>query len=271
MIRHSVRWPPLALLAGVFGLLASFALGAGSARLPAGSFFAGSSSSPSASTDLQGYFRFDGLHRSSHLLRLDAQTLPPEVHPFRSSIAMTLSPGVTQALPVAPGLVLRASYHDDGNTLDGAVFFDRDGDGRQGPGEPGLPDVRIIDPDLYQYFVPFNDNELYTSFADVLGPSCLNQTASGPIVSTISLTASSATTVYYDQWEDGYDADPTVPGPTTQVVTLVAGQPQLWPDNVSIPRSPGVLKRDGRDRITIVGQPASMVRAACSCGSFSPP
>lgn len=74
--------------------------------------------------------------------------------------------------------------------------------------------------------------------------------------------SSIGTVIYYDQWEDGYDVDPTVPGPTTQTYTANAGQVTLWQNNINIPRSAAVLRYDGRDRITIVGQPASAVRAA---------
>lgn len=264
MVRQNVRKPLLVPLIGLLAMLTMFVMGAGSLRSPIASLVPQPSGNPSAITDPQGHFRFAGLHSSSHLLRVDLETLPPDIHPFPSPVTLTLSPGIAQALAVAPGVTLRATYHDDGTSIDGVVFLDRDGDHQQAPDEPGLSGVRVIDPDLYQYFVPFDDNNLYTSFADVLGQSCLNDSnVSNVIASTISMTASSAgTTIYYDQWEDGYDADPTTPGPTTGVYTLNAGQVQTWQDNLNIPRSAATLRRDGRDRITIVGQPAQAVRAA---------
>lgn len=264
MIRNTVRRPSLVLLAGLFGLFTSFVLSMGLTHVPAISLGTRTGSGPSMLTDSRGHFYFSGLHTSSHVLRLDMQTLPADVHPTRAEVAMTLSPGVTQALSVAPGVLLQATYSDDGTSINGALFFDRDGDQRQGVGEPGLTDVRVIDPDIYQYFVPFNDDHLYQSFADVLGASCLNDpNVSTRIASTISMTPSSiGTQIYYDQWEDGYDVDPLVPGPTTQTYIANAGQVTLWQDNINIPRSAAVLRHDGRDRITIVGQPASAVRAA---------
>jgi uncharacterized repeat protein (TIGR01451 family) len=265
MVHHSVRRPSLIMLFGMVGVLAAFALGMRSALPPVALTRSAPSDGPSTITDAQGRFRFEGLNHSSHLLRVDVRTLPAEVRPAHSAPVLTLSPGVTQVREVAPGVVLRATYHDTGSVLDGVVFRDRDGDGLQGPDEPGLPGVQVIDPDFYQYFVPFNDNNLYQSFADVLGPACLNDpNVSTTIASTIAMTPSSnGTTIYYDHWEDGYDPDPTTPGPTTLVLpNLAAGQVQTWQNNLPIPRTAANLLFDGRDRITIVGQPAQAVRAA---------
>src|SRR5262245_36318195 len=271
MIRHHVRWPALALGAGLILTLA-IAWGGAAPAVPKPS--APGAEGPSAITDAQGRFRFDGLHSSSHILRLDPQSLTGfELSPDRMSL--TLSPGVTRSVAVAPGLALRAAYHDDGAVLDGVLFRDHNGDGLQSANEPGLAGARVIDPDVYQYFVPFNDfstatqpADLFQSFRDVLGPGCLNDpSTSTTIVETISLTASSnGTTVFYDHWEDGYDADPIAPAPgsSTEVTpNLPAGQgPPLWRNNIPVPRPAGTLLRDGRDRITIIGQPVSMVRAS---------
>jgi uncharacterized repeat protein (TIGR01451 family) len=224
---------------------------------------------PSVLTDAQGRFRFDGLRSSSHILRLDPRSLPDfELSPERS--ILTLSPGATRSLAVAPGLALRATYHGDGAVLDGVLFRDHDGDGLQSAGELGLAGARVIDPDIYQYFVPFNDNNLYTSFSDVLVPTgCLVPPPPDPtssiIDSTISLTGSSAgTQVFYDHWEDGYDADPIVPAPgsSTVLLTVNAGIVQTWRNNIPIPRAQASLLFDGRDRITVIGQPVAAVRAA---------
>jgi uncharacterized repeat protein (TIGR01451 family) len=262
MIRHYVRWPALTLVAGL--ILTLVMAWGGSAPLAA-TPPAQNADGPSVLTDALGRFRFDGLHSASHLLRIDPQTLPAGVRPAAADLTLTLSPGVTRSLAVAPGLVLRATYHDGGALLDGVLFHDQNGDGLQSAGELGLAGARVIDPDIYQYFVPFNDNNLDTSFTDVLGPNCLNDL--GPIArtiaSTISLTASSiGTQVFYDHWEDGYDADPIVPGPTTEQLTLNAGAYRIWPDNVALPRGNTPLLHDGRDRITIIGQPAAAMRAA---------
>src|SRR5262249_26807042 len=148
---------------------------------------------PSVLTDTEGHFRFEGLHSASHILRVDPRTLPTGLAPDAAHLTMTLSPGVTRALAIAPGLALRATYHDDGTLLDGVLFHDRDGDGLQEAGESGLAGARLIDPDVYQYFVPFDDfqtpthpADLYQSMRDVLGPGCLNDpSTSTTIVSTI--------------------------------------------------------------------------------------
>jgi uncharacterized repeat protein (TIGR01451 family) len=266
MPRHSVRWLALVVVSGLIVVLVS---GLSKAMLPGpNTTMPHGGQGPSALTDTDGRFRFEGLHSASHILRLDPRTLPAGPAPDAANLTMTLSPGVTRALAVAPGLALRATYHSDGTLLDGVLFHDRDGNGLQGAGENGLAGARLIDPDVYQYFVPFNDDALSQSFSDVLVPvGCLPggppDIPSTTLDSTISLTGSSnGTTIYYDQWEDGYDADPTVPGPTTLTLTVNAGGVQTWRNNIPIPRAPANLLYDGRDRITIIGQPASMVRAA---------
>jgi uncharacterized repeat protein (TIGR01451 family) len=146
--------------------------------------------------------------------------------------------------------------------LDGVLFRDHDGDGLQSAGELGVAGARVIDPGVFQYYVPFNDTNLQQSFADQLGAPCLNRAASTTIASTISLTGSAPNTaIYYDHWEDGYDANPTVPGATTQVLTINDGQVQTWQNNIPTPRNPATQLFDGRDRITVVGEPVAAVRA----------
>jgi uncharacterized repeat protein (TIGR01451 family) len=282
MIRHSMRWPALLLVAG---LIAALTLSLGnpalpqttptmappsdaptindatlSSSIPVASAVLGD---PSVLTDMQGRFRFDGLTHASHILRLDTHTLPAGFVPNAPQPSLTLSPGVTRSLAIAPGLTLRATYHDDGTLLDGAVFHDQNGDGLQAADELGVAGARVIDPGVFQYYVPFSDNDLQQSFADLTNAACLNRASSPAIASTISLTSSAdGTTVYYDQWEDGYDIDPTVPGPTSQTFTLNAGKVQTWQNNIPTPRAPANLLYDGRDRITVVGEPVSAVRAA---------
>src|SRR5258706_6332470 len=155
MLRHSVRWPVLAT-AAVLAIVLAVSLGG--AALP-GSIPATPqvSDGPSVFTDAQGRFRFEGLHSASHILRVDPRTLPSELPHDAAKLTMTLSPVVTRALAIAPGLTLRATYHDDGALLDGALFHDTNSDGFLSPGERGLAGARVIDPDVYQYFVPFDD------------------------------------------------------------------------------------------------------------------
>src|SRR5262245_41871003 len=202
MNRHHVRWPALVLGVGLILTLTMAWVRTTPSVVTIPS--AQNAQGPSMLTDAQGRFRFDGLHSASHILRLDPQSLPGfKLAPDR--LTLTLSPGVTRSMLVAPGLALRATYHDDGAVLDGVLFRDHNGDGLQSSDEFGLAGARVIDPDVYQYFVPFNDfptatqpADLYQSFRDVLGAGCLKDpSTSTTIVSTISLTASSnGTTVY---------------------------------------------------------------------------
>src|SRR5687767_5248966 len=152
MFRHSVRWLAPLVVASVVAL----GLGLRGATSPdTAPTTPQVSGEPSMLTVAQGQFRFEGLHSASHILRVDPQTLPPGLNPNPAGLAMTLSPGVTIPLAITPKLTLRATYHDDGAVLDGTLFHDHDGDGVQGTGELGLAGVRVIDPDVYQYFVPF--------------------------------------------------------------------------------------------------------------------
>src|SRR5204863_52987 len=116
-------------------------------------------------------------------------------------LAMTLSPGVTQSLLIAPGLALRATYHDDGLSLDGVLFHDRNGDGLQTPDELGLAGARVIDPDVYQYFVPFRNDNLIQSFNDEFDDVRASALAAydGTIVTVVTdtLNPGSSTTVYH--------------------------------------------------------------------------
>ncbi|HEX5690987.1 MAG TPA: hypothetical protein VFX76_13330, partial [Roseiflexaceae bacterium] len=73
--------------------------------------------------------------------------------------------------------------------------------------------------------------------------------------------SANGTQVFYDHWEDGYDADPIVAGATTEVFSLDAGQVRLLQNDIPIPRAPANRLYDGLDRITIVGQPIAVVRA----------
>ena len=262
-ICDSVRFGRLALLTTLAWLLAT----AASASVPAGQPRPARGEGPSAWTAEDGSFRFVGLHDSSHILRVDTATLPATSRVGSAQAAMTLSPGSAQALSLAPDLVMSARYQHAGTTIDGIVFRDWDGDQRQSPGEPGVASVRVIDPDIYQYFIPGDDNNTYQAFADQLAssgclPTPLPDPVSHTLVSIISLTGSAnGTQVFYDHWEDGYDTDPLAAGSTTEVFTLNAGQVRLLQNEIPIPRAPANLLYDGLDRITIIGQPIAVVRA----------
>jgi uncharacterized repeat protein (TIGR01451 family) len=128
-------------------------------------------------------------------------------------------------------------------------------------------------PNIHHYFVPFNDDNLQLLFAEIynlpgdggqclLGPLGFN--ASTDMRSFLSVTASSdASRVYYDHWEDGYDVDPVNPavGSTTELVVLDAGVTKTFNDLVATPRTTTNVQYDGRDRITVMGDPAAVIRA----------
>src|SRR5262245_44898855 len=99
MNRYHVRWPALAL--GVALILTLTMAWVRTTPRVAVTPPAQDTEGPSMLTDAQGRFRFDGLHNSSHILRLDPQSLPDfKLSPDRSTL--TLSPGVTRSVLVAP-------------------------------------------------------------------------------------------------------------------------------------------------------------------------
>jgi uncharacterized repeat protein (TIGR01451 family) len=121
---------------------------------------------------------------------------------------------------------------------------------------------------MHQYFVPFDDRDLrdLLDASDQCQPSpSTPPTAVGDfLASNLSITASSdETDVYYDHWEDGYDADPLNPGATTEFGTLAAGQVTFRTQDIDTSITPwgSVFHYDGRDRITIVGGDVAVVRS----------
>jgi uncharacterized repeat protein (TIGR01451 family) len=116
----------------------------------------------------------------------------------------------------------------------------------------------------HQYYVPFDDFDLWTLFNDKARCHPRGR-ANPPLHSAIFLIASSdRTRYYYDHWEDGYDADPLtpVPGGTTEAGELDAGTFVVFTDTIDPAQVPdtAVIFYDGRDRITIAGEEASVVR-----------
>ena len=227
---------------------------------------------PLAVTTANGDFLFTGLERGTHQLYLDPATLPADLRPpvGAPQVSLWINPGQSLVSdPIGAGVRFSASYDRAGTTIAGVVFLDQDGDGQHDPHEAGLPGVTVIDPTLHQYFVPFDDNDLQYLFAEIYNPftnggQCLNRPASASTTmpSFVSVTASDDdTTIYYDHWEDGYDLDPLTPGSTTEIFVINAGVTQTFNDIVATPRTSATFQYDGRDRISILGEPASVTRA----------
>jgi len=228
---------------------------------------------PETYTDGTGAYRFEGLPHGTHKVTLDPATLPPDLRPAEGEPVpiLWLTPGLELTSDLlSTGVRFTAAYDRESGTIAGLVFLDRDSGGWPDPGEPGLPGVRVIDPTVHQYFVPFNDADLWVLFNNkdtgLAAPYTCHPAGipvAGTLVSSIFLIASSdGTEFYYDHWEDGYDANPLMPGTTTEAGVLDAGAFQIFQSDIDPVQvgDPDVLFYDGRDRITIVGEEASVVR-----------
>ena len=229
---------------------------------------------PDTYTDGTGSYRFEGLPHGTHKVTLDPATLPPGLRPATGDPVPTLwiTPGMNlTSAPLSTGVCFTAVYDRVSGDISGVVFLDLDGNGQPDPGDPALPGVRVVDPTLHQYFVPFDDTHLWAMFEGKASCHRPGARACAPLVSNIFLTAGSDGTVYYyDHWEDGYDANPLNPDPasTTEAGTLGAGVTELFDSTIDPAQIGTRLYYDGRDRITIVGEAAQVVRLT-NASSFS--
>jgi uncharacterized repeat protein (TIGR01451 family) len=153
----------------------------------------------------------------------------------------------------------------ESDVITGSIFLDTDSDGLRKLDEMGLTGVEVIGPGVHQYFIPFRDGNLIQLFRKSNECQQSNGTVSNTLASHVSLTASSDDTIYfYDHYEDGYDTDPLTPGPTSETGVLNAGETRIFADNIDTTDldNPDSLYYGGRDRITIVGEEAAVMRAA---------
>lgn len=231
---------------------------------------------PETVTDADGLYNFSGLSKGTHKITLDPATLPLRFQPAveESSPVIWVNPGQEIVSdPLSTGVRFTAKYDGSNGNIEGVVFWDENGNGIQDVAEPGLADVRVIDPTIHQYFVPFNDRDLWNLFDDkdtgLPGTQQCYASAtavSGLLRSFIFVTSGSdGSVVYYDHWEDGYDTDPFVPAASTEVLILDAGTTQLFQTDIDeslVGPTPNPSYYDGRDRITVFGEAASVVRMA---------
>ena len=151
-------------------------------------------------TDPLGRYRFEGLPYGTHRVTIDAATLPPALRPGaeESVPVLWLVPGQTQtSAALSTGIRFTAAYDRESGAISGLVFSDQDGDGQPGPTDAGIPGVRVVDPTVHQYFVPFDDQDLWVLFQEKASCHGVDNLACGAMLSFLHLTASSDGTVYY--------------------------------------------------------------------------
>ena len=126
-----------------------------------------------------------------------------------------------------------------------------------------------------EYFIPGGEDQLWAIYEDLDNDPDLVE-ADGMHAVIAVTAAADDTTVYYDHWEDGYDAVPATPGPSTEVYVLDTGNVQEFESsNIPIPRgstlnacdNDGVAPAtdpcyDGRDRIYVAGGAVTVTRAS---------
>lgn len=222
-------------------------------------------------TDEEGYYRFENLSEASHMVWLDLATLPADLARSNSESGprLLLSPGQSAVSEAIAGLVrFSATYDRLAGTLDGRVFLDANLNGIYDPSETGLAGVTVIDPGVFIYFVPGDNQDLLDAYQAINDCSFGSNNPNQGLDSLISITASHNNTQwFYDHHEDGFDADPTAPGATTLSGSLPAGQSQIFETRQDLTATPthtpaSTYPYDGGDRIVIVGNPVAVVRTA---------
>ena len=104
------------------------------------------------------------------------------------------------------------------------------------------------------YFIPLDEAHIFALATGVNSNDLGDTTAPNPdtIHTVISIsTGASATTIFYDHWEDGYEVDLANPvQATTETLNLGAGTFTVLENDIFIsPRDPAVIRYDGRDRM----------------------
>ena len=141
---------------------------------------------------------------------------------------------------------------------------------------PTVLTAAALPPLKQTFFVPFPEADFQNSLKAI---GTTGSAVGNSIKSTISIVVPTAgTIIVYDQWEDGYEADPVNPvQASTQIWgdgNPAHGQPPGYPTNilpagaviklqnlVSLPRSATTLAYDGRDRI-MASSAIAVTRAA---------
>ena len=124
-----------------------------------------------------------------------------------------------------------------------------------------------------EYYVLGNEEHTWRAFLDIYDGS--DDDIPGNICSTVSLVATANhQVVYYDHWEDGYEADPLHPvQTTTEIYTLTVGATLLLSSTeitgptinryitVTLGRDPAYIRYDSGDRIITSGGPVALAHA----------
>ncbi|MEJ2551449.1 MAG: SdrD B-like domain-containing protein, partial [Anaerolineales bacterium] len=140
---------------------------------------------------------------------------------------------------------------------------------------PVSPAYAAVPAGYSEYFIPGGEDQLWAIYEDLDNDPDLVE-ADGMHAVIAVTAAADDTTVYYDHWEDGYDAVPATPGPSTEVYVLNIGDVQEFESsNIPIPRgstlnacnNDGIAPAtdpcyDGRDRIYIAGGAVTVTRAS---------
>ncbi len=140
---------------------------------------------------------------------------------------------------------------------------------------PVSPAYAAVPAGYSEYFIPGGEDQLWAIYEDLdNNPDLVEADGMHAVIAVTA--AADDTTVYYDHWEDGYDAVPATPGPSTEVYVLDIGDVQEFESsNIPIPRgstlnacdNDGIAPAtdpcyDGRDRIYVAGGAVTVTRAS---------
>ena len=228
-------------------------------------------------TDQDGRFAFKDLDRATHPVWVDLTSLSENLgRDYKNDIRLIMNPAGQEATSV-DGIGLKASYDENGTTITGFAWLDDNNNALIDRGEPPLVGVKVIDPGIRIYYVPFEDTILANTFYDQLDDAnCLGGNRILPAQGTRSIisitTGELPATWIYDHYEDGYEADLTNPvQASSQTNNLAAGQSAVFSTEgvgtaapINTPASP--FPYDGRDRVVIIGEPVNFIRIAMAEG-----